>query len=188
MATFGTTDESGTSPAASAGYLGATKYTLSEDGTVTKISIYSPDNVNHKGGIYSDNAGVPDTLLVSNETGVSGSGWKDISLDQTFLSAGVYWLAFNADGNNCAVYKAGGTNQRAYKELTYGTAFPSTFSPAGYQNYDYPSYGTYTTGTNMQVNIGGTPKIVSAIQVNVGGNWKNVSGKQVNVNNTWKNI
>ncbi len=191
MATFGTTSEAGTEAGGSADVLVATKYTLTEDGTVSKISVYSSASVNSRGGIYSDNAGVPNALIVGNNTSVGGSGWKDIALTPTFLTAGVYWIVANQDGNNGRAYKAGGSSQTAYKTgVTFANDLPSTFpTPTGYQDVEYVSYGTYTTtGTNMKVNVGNTLKAVSSAQVNVGGNWKSISAQQVNVNNVWKNI
>ena len=46
----------------------------------------------------------------------------------------------------------------------------------------------FTTGTNMQVNIGDAWKSVDAVKINIGDVWKVVEGMQVNIGDVWKTI
>lgn len=146
MATFGTTTAAGTT-AGGLTQIAATLYPLSQPGTVTKLSVYAEINGNAVGAIYSDNAGVPNALLVANNVGTAmvGGQFNDITVGSTHLAAGNYWLAFMCDTNSMRAFIAGGVNQAAYNlSTTYGTAFPSTFPAVTNQNNDYVSYATYT--------------------------------------------
>lgn len=150
MATFGTTSNAGVSTGGQAGTIVATKYTLSENGTVNKMTIWVPTSGNQKAGIYSDVAGVPTTLLVVNNTGtaVTGGQWNDITLPQTFLFSGTYWLAVLDDTNGMRGFVAGGVNQAAYNiSVTYAAGCPGTFPAVSNQNNDYVVYATYSPNT-----------------------------------------
>jgi uncharacterized protein (DUF2141 family) len=144
--TFGTTSTAGTSIGGGAGYISATKYTLSQPGTVTQVSIYSANSGHVKVAIYRDNNGAPGTLLVANNaaTTVTGGQWTTISVGPTSLAAGIYWIAFNEDANGLRVYKSGGTKQAAYMRYGFSNDMPTNWTPNGYQNNDYVCYATYT--------------------------------------------
>lgn len=145
--TFGTTSAAGaTSGGGLANYIVATKYTLSQAGVVTSVSIYSVKSANVKVAIYADNSGAPGNLLVANNapTAVSANQWKTISIASTSLAAGTYWIAFNEDVNSIRVMKAGGTRQAAYMSYAFANNMPTNWTPNAYQNYDYVCYATYT--------------------------------------------
>ena len=144
--TFGTISAAGTSVGGSAGYIGATKYTLTQAGTVTQVSVYSPNTGHVKVAIYSDNAGAPGNLVVANNaaTTVTAGQWTTIAVTPTSLAAGTYWIAFNEDANSLRAYKAGATKQMAYMSYPFANDMPATWTPSGYQNNDYVCYATYT--------------------------------------------
>ena len=144
--TFGTTSAAGTSVGGAAGYIGATKYTLSQAGTVTQVSIYSTYSGHVKTAIYADNSGVPGNLLVANNapTTVTGGQWTTINIGLVSLTAGTYWIAFNCDVNNLRIYKSGGAKQTAYMRYAFSNDMPTSWTPNGYQSADYVCYATYT--------------------------------------------
>jgi hypothetical protein len=145
--TFGTTSTAGASGGGGlSGYIVATKYTLSQAGTVTQVSIYSVKSANVKTAIYADNSGAPGNLLVANNvpTAVSAGQWTTISIGPTSLAAGTYWIAFNEDVNYIRMWKYGGTSQAVYMSYAFSNDMPTTWTPNGYQNIDYICYATYT--------------------------------------------
>jgi hypothetical protein len=145
--TFGTTTTTGARSGGGAGnYIIATKYTLSEAGTVTQVSIYSVRAGHVKAAIYADNNGAPGSLLVANNspTTVTVNDWTTIDITPTSLSAGAYWIAFNEDASYMRIYTAGSTRQAAYRAYSFSSNMPTTLAPSGYQNYDYICYASYT--------------------------------------------
>jgi len=144
--TFGTTSAARTSIGGIAGYIVATKYTLSQAGTVTQVSVYCANSGHVKVAIYADNNGAPGTLRVANNaaTTVTGGQWTTISVGSTSLAAGIYWIAFNEDANSLRVRKSGGTKQTAYMRYGFSNDMPTNWTPNGYLNYDCVCYATYT--------------------------------------------
>jgi len=145
--TFGTTSTAGaTSGGGLASYIVATKYTLSQAGTVTKVSVYSVYSGLVKTAIYADNSGAPGSLLVANNvpTAVDAGQWTTINIGPINLAAGTYWIAFNQDVNYMRMYRAGGTRQAAYMGFAFSNDMPTSWTPNGYQNLDYICYATYT--------------------------------------------
>jgi hypothetical protein len=145
--TFGTTSTAGaTSGGGLAGYIVATKYALSQAGTVTQVSVYSVYSGRVKTAIYADNSGAPGSLLVANNvpTAVGAGQWTTINIGPISLAAGTYWITFNQDVNYMRMYRAGGTRQAAYMGYAFSNDMPTSWTPNGYQNLDYICYATYT--------------------------------------------
>lgn len=46
----------------------------------------------------------------------------------------------------------------------------------------------FSTGTNMQINIGDAWKDIDAMQINIGDAWKSVDGVQINIGDAWKSV
>jgi uncharacterized protein (DUF2141 family)/preprotein translocase subunit SecG len=143
--TFGTTSNSG-SVGGLANYIFATKYTLSQAGTVVSVSVYSLNAGHVKAGIFADSGGVPGSLLAANNaaTTVTAGQWTTISIGPVGLTAGTYWIAFNEDANSLRIYKAGIARQAAYMPYAFSNNMPTTWSVNGYWNFDYICYATYT--------------------------------------------
>lgn len=146
--TFGTASSAGLTTGGLTEIIG-TKYVLPSAKTINKLTVYCPTAGNVSGAIYSDNAGVPNTLLVANNTGVAATAgqWVDIPITPTALAAGTYWLTIMGSVNSMRGYKAGNSNQTAYNlSLVYGTAYPSTFPTPSYESNDYVVYATANDG------------------------------------------
>jgi len=128
-----------------AGHLYFTKATLSAPGTVTSISFYSRVSGKVKVGIYDDTGSdYPNNLLVGpvEKTGSTAMAWNTVTITATYLTAGTYWLAVDADTAGANAYYAGGLMKD--KTHAYVTAWPTTCGA------DYASgaqqtsvYGTY---------------------------------------------
>jgi hypothetical protein len=69
----------------------------------------------------------------------------------------------------------------AWIKATYNTGNDSLIT---WGDEETPS----VTGTNMQVNVGGTLKNVASAQVRVNNAWKNVAGASINKGGSWKKI
>lgn len=167
MATFGNTNEdvNNGSTGLTPEFLMVCKYTLTENGYISKLSIYTKIDVglsfNMKGVIYSDNSGAPNALQgsASNVTNVNSTtlAWYDLNFSSVIsLTAGVYWLGVVGQsdwgGNQFAV---GTTNQYAYViNSDYYTSVPSTFPEP--HTWDGPRaidiYATYTTTISGRTN------------------------------------
>ena len=134
----------------------ATLVTMPEDGTVTSISAYVYRNSGESGhlryAIYSDNGGEPDALIV--ETGTvtqpSGWGWFTVSLPDTWLTAGSYWLALAEKEATDRFAYEGGTGQTRRNAndarkfgyvATWGT---STNGPPASRTRSVSIYASYT--------------------------------------------
>ena len=100
-------------------------FTLTENGSVTKLSVYVSNNAEFnqechvKGIIYSDNpAGTPDALKGTTPAITIAAGRAAGWLDCTFaapvaLTAGVYWIGI--------IWETDTTKLRWYRELAGGT-------------------------------------------------------------------
>lgn len=152
MATFGKTDIGGSTYWGTAGDVKyACKFTLSEDGDISKITLYCrahEGTSNVRCGIYSDDAGSPDALEgTSAEVSVSTSwAWRDFAFSPSIsLLAGTYWLACIFSVRLYIVYDAGASNQWVDKADTYSDGFSDPFgTPAHWYAYEMSIYATYT--------------------------------------------
>lgn len=128
-----------------AGYLGASKYTLGEEGQISSISLYlyaAAGNI--RLAIYTDDGGAPDALQCESGIEGAGVGWNTIDTTTTpTLSAGTYWLAWQVDNVSTNISALDGdANQHAYVTHTWG-AFPDPFGSPSYDIYAYSIYATY---------------------------------------------
>jgi hypothetical protein len=131
---------------------------LYEAGTITKLTGWgkgSPDGaMGHRMFVYTDNAGVPNNLVVaSSELVVAGSapeGWKDFTVSPTHVNAGVYHVGIHFPGSGDSWMHSfngqtdGITRQRAASDTysdgtaaTYGSITASQSSKGYY-------FATYT--------------------------------------------
>jgi hypothetical protein len=152
MATFGNTVGHNTNISALAtNFKQGSKYTLSEDGTVTKLSLFMRDATGvARAVIYTDAAGSPDALMaVSNEVTFSSSGsdiWVDFPLPAGVpLSAGDYWLGFIAGAGTSSFFYDTVTNNRKFRAETY-SATPADPFGGGIttDSIQIQIYATYT--------------------------------------------
>lgn len=153
MATFGKTDIGGTADALPANYEIVCKYTLGENGDVSKLTMYvdgSPNGAAQiKGIIYSDSSGPSAFLGATNESSIAAgqaAGWIDLTFaSPVSLTAGDYWLGIHAGGTTAfnAYYSAVGT--RDYKSQSYASGQTNPYgTPTGSDTKTYSLYATYT--------------------------------------------
>jgi hypothetical protein len=151
--TFGNAHEGGGLSSNPVGYLSACKFTVPEDGTITKITSYvwqKSGPANAKAAIYADNADTPGGLLAeSNEVAVpAAEDWVNFTISHPITQNTDYWLAIYAGGEGIRyVYDPGSSNQLAY---TWGNTYPSFPDPFGanygpdYHDWNMSIYATYT--------------------------------------------
>ncbi|HEX5455853.1 MAG TPA: hypothetical protein VFW77_00620 [Candidatus Saccharimonadales bacterium] len=134
----------------------ATKFTTGgSGGTVTSMSVYTqaltgaPPNNQFQVAIYTDNAGLPGTLIANSASGtLTGNSWVSVPITATLSAGTTYWLVYNTNaggnGNNNLMYDAGTAGQYQQIAQTFGT-WPSSFgTPTSSQNRVSSIYATYT--------------------------------------------
>ena len=145
MATFGKTNIGSSSTAYNTGNKRGSKFTLSENGTVTDINIYATNTKeNVKFAIYADSAGSPSALKYADDTGQTMvNGWNTKSGLSVALTAGDYWLCWSISGSDITFYYDAGP--RAWNTHVYADAFPDPFGTPSSDNTRLHSiYCTYT--------------------------------------------
>ena len=83
--------------------------------------------------IYNDNSGSPGTKLFTEVAYTStANGWSTISIPNTYLAAGSYWVVYNMNSSsasaNYITKKTVSGFVRKDIQATYGTAFPASGS------------------------------------------------------------
>lgn len=155
MSTFGKTAVGGSSDQDGGGVIRGCKFTLTEGGKVSQISLNCRTNAAGTTkitmGIYRDNgSNAPSNkMLVSAEASYADDGttfnWVNATVSPgVYLPPGTYWIVFTNDG---------GTGGLWYKKdaLTSGVAnvanayptFPDPFGAPGYQDFEISLYATY---------------------------------------------
>ena len=131
------------------------RFQLTENGTVSKLTVYvggqsSPCNI--IGVIYADNAGVPTALVAKTPpTNVAGAaGWYDLVFSSPVsLTAGYYhlgWLS-GASTTLTTYYDAGGThtwNTALQSSAPFYPTPPNPFVVEKQNAYTFSIYATYT--------------------------------------------
>lgn len=152
MATFGKTTIGTEETSTSSNYIFGCKFTLNENGQVTKISVYCKALVAHncQCNIYADSAGNPtgSPLGVSQEAEVGTSyAWVHFNYAVSLsLTAGVYHLFIGHQGSVGSwyvKYDAGSTDQLSMLSWTYGV-WPDPFAGGTKADYEMSIYATYT--------------------------------------------
>ena len=138
MSTFGNTNIGGSWLNDSGNIKAVDKFTLSEAGDVSKLTIYvrghntGEDQV-RRGVIYSDTAGSPNALKGTTAeitvTSAQAAGWVDLSFSPSVsLTPGDYWLGYivgaNSAGSDTA-YDA--SSEGVYNNDTYADGASDPF-------------------------------------------------------------
>ena len=142
---FGKTDIGGSGTSSSNPRILGSKFALTEDGILTKITAFvksssSTDNV--QCGIYDSSYNLKGT---TNEASVGTSfSWVDFSFASPLsLTSGDYFITIGHDTRLYFKYDPGSTDQTEYRGWTYGI-WPD---PAGFdssQDWEMSIYATYT--------------------------------------------
>lgn len=129
----------------------ATKFTASEAGVISQISVYwewAGTNMDFRVAIYSDSSGDPASKLAESASAatVTASGWYDIPIDYTFITNEVLWLVFMPASDQCSPkYDAGTTHQHDQHTGSYPTWNDPWGTPFGLDRM-YSIYATYAIG------------------------------------------
>ena len=131
----------------SGSYISATRFRASANLNVTTIRAkVSGITGKYKAAIYSDNNGVPQTLLkASAEVANPATGWQTFALSssQSIVSGNYYWLAIwsSLKSMSARIYTdPSGATTRWTNPLTYGT-WPNPISTTDGGSYKYCIYG-----------------------------------------------
>jgi len=152
--TFGKTEVGGENWTGAEDRVYLCKFTLGEDGDVTKISLYgqltSASSVNLQCAIYNDSAGEPNARQgVSAEVSVNNTlQWWEFTCDPAIsLTAGVYWFGWNqkTDPPVFRYYFDTVSGAARYKTYEYDDGFPATVSGMTNLDKELSIYATYTT-------------------------------------------
>lgn len=125
------------------------KYTLSEDGDISKITAYVKMVTtagNMKVCLYDDSASVPNNLLAESSPVAIGTtySWVEFTVSYS-ASAGVYHMGTIQDEGASIKRDSGTSAQVNYKTMTYPT-FDNPFgTPGGTRDYETSIYANYTT-------------------------------------------
>jgi hypothetical protein len=160
MPTFGNTNIESNSTGDWANYKYMDKFSIPENGSVSKLSFYCNNGssaANIKGVIYADSSGVPGALKATG-TAVSlsisqSASWVDLPFASAIdLTTADWWLGIIGDSGATTVFA----------RVTYGSGFSrynvDTYSdgpsdPAGTMTLDSAGrisiYATYTTGATF---------------------------------------
>ena len=134
-----------------------TKAVLVQDGYLQSITAYldtGNDGDDYYLGIYSDNNGQPKTLLAISDAGTeSGEGWKTLSVSETKLTAGTYWLAIGLKGSQQKIFYpkgvtfySDGSGDTKSTSIDKKTTIPNSWPGTKYSSSATISiYGTYST-------------------------------------------
>ena len=152
MATFGYTSVGASTADEYTGAKAGVKYTLSENTSdMTQISLYTVTNaVDGKVVVYTDNAGVPNTLIASNTTGTTcqTNNWTTFSITTGAQNAGDYWVFYKFSGTQQVKYDSGG--EKRWNAENYADAFSNPCGATNYAGDQLVSlYVTYTSGIQL---------------------------------------
>lgn len=137
------------------GKLIGSKYTAPDNGTITKLSMYTATagTIDFQTGYYNDNAGVVGTHVAHSSTvTISADGFTDFTVSGSISNGKVYWLISQRQttGTRQNYYDAGGTKQMAYKATFASfdwTDNPALTNPTDYFDFMMSIYATYVVNT-----------------------------------------
>lgn len=178
MPTFGqtTTGSGGSVPATTDRYW-ASKFTLSEDGAVTKVTAFfdydagntSSAGDNGKAVIYADSSGSPGALVGVSSAVAIGAGDQTVDFPLTAsLTAGDYWLGIVTDSFNSRLhtFSTTGGNYVRKESLTYASPGDPMGTPDATGSNIFGIYATYTTGATLSAptatNVASTTATIGA--------------------------
>lgn len=156
MPTFGHTGIGANSAQNNSNFKRVAKFTLSEDGDVTKLTYYTRGGITGgqdlKAVIYADSAGAPAALLATgtavNIANSQAAGWVDLPLTSTVrLTAGTYWIGAlnNVNNQGSYVYYDASGGFRTENTDTYSDGPANPFGvPALTDTILVSCYATYT--------------------------------------------
>jgi hypothetical protein len=141
-----------TSPGSSTGaYTGltATQITMPQDGTLQSVSIFwfSDAGNNYILGVYSDNAGVPGTLIATSAVAVSAIGAQTLPMltHPAMLNGSKYWIAVQTQVGIGGYYDSTGLGA-FYSSQPWTGALPATWGGGSTGAFTFSLYATLSPG------------------------------------------
>jgi len=136
-------------------WVGATKFSLSEAGTVTSMTFYNAGSSdNGQVAIYDHDAGNDrpgNRLLIGSIEAMAGNDWHVFNVPDTALSAGTYWLAWGEhDESTAGVRYDSGFSGLTHYISSGGGILPSSWYVDANTDRKISIYATYTTGGTLQ--------------------------------------
>lgn len=156
--TFGKTNIGGTKQLMDANTKRSYLHTLTEDGTITKITIYMNKSVNDvhvKACIYNSTPGALETIATEEITVTSTTAaWYDLEFSSgQFLSADDYRITFWVDQPLYLYYDSVADIYKD-KVVVYGDEPTNPFGTvAKVRPYSHSIYATYTTGQDLTFSL-----------------------------------
>ncbi len=110
----------------------ATRFTVLDPVTISGIAAYTGGhhNKDFRVAVYDDSGGEPDTLLAESaaERTASSMDWTTLTVPDTFLAPGDYWLAVAFEHKNqCYQYTSGGGELRTKSNDAVKNGFLATW-------------------------------------------------------------
>jgi hypothetical protein len=130
-------------------FIEALTFAVSSPVTITSLSMHvdTTGGGNTVLGLYSDNSGVPGTLLASGVISDTVSSWNTVSVTPVAISAGNYWLAFDNSSSSTIFDQGTGSVTNYQLTYAYSGSLPATW-PAGGLSGPLTPYALYVTGCN----------------------------------------
>jgi len=148
-------NSSATNGSSGPGNLFAHKFTASAETELTSLNINLAAAGKYCIGIYSDNAGLPGSMLVWTGIQTAASGWNSANLPApyTIASGTVFWIVFGSDAwilgstdsayTNYYRYEAGVTNISAIETAGTMPAVSTWLTNDSYRNHVYANGCSY---------------------------------------------
>lgn len=177
-------------------YITQTKFTTSEAGKATSMTMYLHDE-DSKGpsnvvmGIYNSSKA---KQVQTSEDSIAKlyNNWKTISLTSAYdlADATEYWLCWQT---STGIYKYFDvvSNLTNLQYIAYNATMPATLVNSSTQSEKVSIYVTYeleVEGTNIQINIADSWKEVSGMRINISDSWKDATSAKINIGDSWKDI
>ncbi|MCE5301218.1 MAG: hypothetical protein LLG37_10165 [Spirochaetia bacterium] len=139
------------------GIFDSNSFTLTEDAVVRTLSI-NIDSTTAGGqvrlAIYTNDSAynVPAALIAETAPQTAVTGWNTLDIPDTTLTAGKYWIAYQAEAGITLAYDTGINGEEAWFDMGFGY-FPATIATGNLWNWQYGLRADYcpvicTTPTN----------------------------------------
>ena len=153
--TYGYTTQGAQLDTGDAGYMNGSKFTTSSSSrTAQSISVFvgnvdSGSHNQYQVAIYTNNSGVPGTLVAQSGTGtLVPLSWNTLSISASLQPNTTYWLMYNTNATSSTNYlnnlyfDSGSLGIAAWGKHAFGS-WPTKFPSATLSNTEFSMYVTY---------------------------------------------
>src|SRR6185312_5841436 len=116
-------------------------------------SVDNAPNNQYQLAIYSDQGGVPGTLIAHSASGtLTANAWNTVPISANLAANTAYWLVYNSNGTNNSVNDmnySSSSNAEVWSNnaVSFG-AWPTSFPAYGQGAWSFSIYASYTTGAS----------------------------------------